>query len=110
MQSGETRRSGGRGATAQTTSWPPSPLDALRDRGDHARNRYRECSPPAVLTRHIACLWTRSVEEGTTPATTRIVPDGCVDVVWLSDATLMVAGPDTGPVISHLPPGATVIG
>jgi AraC-like DNA-binding protein len=37
-----------------------------------------------------AVVWTRTA----TDAEHRVVPDGCMDVVW-SDGTLMVAGPDT---------------
>ncbi|MQA09550.1 MAG: helix-turn-helix domain-containing protein [Pseudonocardiaceae bacterium] len=54
-------------------------------------NRYRELRPPrsaGVLT----CVWSRSVALDA-PAY-RVVPDGCVDVIFSGDA-LLVAGPDT---------------
>lgn len=39
----------------------------------------------------------------------RVLPDGCVDVVW-NGVSLRVAGPDTGPVLEALPAGAPVSG
>ncbi|QWZ10393.1 helix-turn-helix domain-containing protein [Nocardioides panacis] len=43
----------------------------------------------------VACLWQHDAVEG---AGTRVVPDACVDLLWLGDR-LFVAGPDTGPVV-----------
>ena len=38
-----------------------------------------------------AMLWT-APSDGTE---SRILPDGCMDLIWVDDGTLMVAGPDT---------------
>jgi AraC-like DNA-binding protein len=66
---------------------------------------YREFRPPAGLRRVIACVWQSDVlVEGVQ----RVVPDGCVDLVWLGDR-LIVAGADTGPVVWE-PVGAPVCG
>jgi methylphosphotriester-DNA--protein-cysteine methyltransferase len=35
----------------------------------------------------------------------RVVPDGCVDLIWLAERELVIAGADTGPRIVHLPAG-----
>jgi AraC-like DNA-binding protein len=40
----------------------------------------------------------------------RIVPDACVDVVWIEGTRLSVAGPATGPVLSEVPAGAVAVG
>jgi AraC-like DNA-binding protein len=64
---------------------------------------YRELAPPPALAAYVACLWTRSGP----PA--RILPDGCVDVVW-TGAELIVAGPATRAVLPTLPPGEPKIG
>jgi AraC-like DNA-binding protein len=56
---------------------------------------YRELRPPCGLESVVACLWQHDVVEG---AGARVVPDGCVDLLWLGDH-LLVAGPDTGPVV-----------
>jgi len=63
----------------------------------------------AALDRHVACVWVQQVGPGTAPLVHRIVPDGCVDIVWLS-GRLHVAGPDTGPVLAALDPGSRVVG
>src|SRR5437867_7424682 len=67
------------------------------------RGRYRELAAPPPLAAHVACLWTRS----DTPR--RILPDGCVDVVW-TGAELIVAGPATRAVLPTLPQGEPKVG
>jgi AraC-like DNA-binding protein len=39
----------------------------------------------------------------------RILPDGCIDLVWRG-GRLLIAGPDTGAWISSVPPGGIVVG
>jgi AraC-like DNA-binding protein len=66
---------------------------------------YREFAPDEALSDLVACTWER--EAGGRP--TRVLPDGCVDLVWRS-GELVVAGPDTGPVRSPARAGEHVIG
>jgi len=40
----------------------------------------------------------------------RIVPDGCIDVVWRADAGLLVEGPATEAMVVDLLPGSLVVG
>ena len=40
----------------------------------------------------------------------RVLPDGCMDIIWASDGTLLVAGPDTTASVTNGFPGATVTG
>jgi AraC-like DNA-binding protein len=49
---------------------------------------YREHAPPPDLAPLLACTWTSVARGG------RILPDGCVDVVW-DGADLVIAGPAT---------------
>ena len=54
---------------------------------------YREHRPPPALAPVTACLWE------STPAQDhlqRVLPDGCVDLIWLADRQLVIAGADTG--------------
>ena len=39
----------------------------------------------------------------------QIVPDGCIDIVW-TGVRLLVAGPDTKPIVERFAPGTTIIG
>ena len=61
---------------------------------------YREDAPPPDLAPLLACTWTSVAKGG------RILPDGCVDVVW-DGRDLVVAGPATVPLES--PPLGTVV-
>lgn len=69
---------------------------------------YREYEPADELTHLVACTWEREGPIGS-PATTRVVPDGCVDLVWRS-GELLIAGPDRGPFRSPVPADETVVG
>ncbi len=61
---------------------------------------YRELRPDG-LPSGVACLWER-MGAG---AEQLIVPDGCVDLIWLAERELVVAGPDTGPRAAWLADG-----
>jgi AraC-like DNA-binding protein len=56
---------------------------------------YREYRPPAGLEPVVACVWESDV---LVDGTQRVIPDGCVDLVWVGDGVLVV-GADTGPVV-----------
>ena len=73
------------------------------------RSDYRERAAVDALRRHVACVWTQRIEPGQRPMIHRIVPDGCIDIVWL-DGFLHVAGPDTGPVLAPISAGSLVVG
>lgn len=66
---------------------------------------YREYRPPAGLEPVVACVWESDV---LIDGTQRVIPDGCVDLVWLGDQ-LVVVGADTGPVMWE-PVGAVACG
>ncbi|RFU39217.1 hypothetical protein DZF91_23580, partial [Actinomadura logoneensis] len=70
---------------------------------------YREGAAPAGSG--LACSWWQSVPEETGGYVQRVVPDGCVDLIWWSRSSeIMVAGPDTGPVPVPLGPGESLVG
>jgi hypothetical protein len=71
---------------------------------------YRELRPPRALATHVACFWTRSTGELSTEDPPRVLPDGCIDVVWIGDTAPRVAGPATRGVIPTLPPRSTIVG
>ncbi|WP_280421093.1 AraC family transcriptional regulator [Nocardia carnea] len=55
---------------------------------------YREYRPPAGLEPVVACVWESDV---LVAGTQRVIPDGCVDLVWLGRRVLVV-GADTEPM------------
>lgn len=55
---------------------------------------YHERAPHPALRPFVVCTWS----DFSGPATGAVLPDGCIDVVWAGD-DVVVAGPDTGPVL-----------
>ena len=62
---------------------------------------YREYEPPVGVASLAACLWEQPAEE----CVQRVVPDGCVDVIWLAERELVIAGADTRARTVTLPAG-----
>jgi AraC-like DNA-binding protein len=70
---------------------------------------YREWAPPKAVSGALACVWVQVVPpEGAEP--TLVLPDACADLIWQRDQGAFVAGPDTGPVPTPLPPGSILVG
>lgn len=61
---------------------------------------YREYEPPVGVASVAACVWEQEPAEN---CEQRVVPDGCVDVIWLGERELVIAGADTGPRTFTLP-------
>lgn len=68
---------------------------------------YHEHPPPAGLERVVACLWEQRTPERRRQ---RVIPDGCVDLIWVAAGELVFAGADTGPRVADLPAGTQVSG
>lgn len=68
---------------------------------------YREYSPPTDLVGVVSCVWEQIPAE---PHSQHVVPDGCLDLIWLSDRELVVAGADTAPRLADLPPDVCTSG
>lgn len=69
---------------------------------------YRETGAVPPLSGHFQCAWTNVIHRDTV-GRIAIVPDGCVDLVWMDDR-IVVAGPDLSAAYPALRPGMTVIG
>jgi AraC-like DNA-binding protein len=70
---------------------------------------YRELAPPMALRSVLDCLWVRVVPANGAPPV-RVLPDACSDLIWRSGEGALVAGPDTGPVVGPVAPGAVTVG
>jgi len=72
---------------------------------------YRELKPSATLLDDVACVWfddrLRPVGDSRQQL---VVPDGCIDIVWVRGRPPGVAGPATLPVLANLPVDALVLG
>jgi len=67
----------------------------------------REHRPPTVLTGWLDCVWERS---GGLDAPARILPDGCIDVVFSPGTGLRLVGANTVAFVSDVAPGERVLG
>jgi AraC-like DNA-binding protein len=70
---------------------------------------YREFPVDDALARWAECLWVR-VGTGQPDGFARIVPDGCMDLLWSERAGLTAIGPNTTAFEAPLEAGAAVVG
>jgi AraC-like DNA-binding protein len=70
---------------------------------------YRELAPSPALHPAVLCRWSRRVPETAKSASSLILPDGCVDLIW-RDGDLALAGLDRTARPSRLTPGETILG
>jgi AraC-like DNA-binding protein len=54
---------------------------------------YREFAPPPHLRDFVVCYWRR--ETGARTVSRRVLPDGCIDVIWVANRAPFVTGPMT---------------
>lgn len=67
---------------------------------------YREYDPPPALAPWLECMW----ERVGTGQPVRVLPDGCIDVVWTEGIGAQVAGPNTVAFMAAPPAQAQVVG
>lgn len=70
---------------------------------------YRELPAPPALGLWAECVWEHDGEESS-GATARVVPDGCMDLVWSERRGLLVAGPNTTAFVAASAPGTVWLG
>jgi hypothetical protein len=71
---------------------------------------YREYAPPRSLADHFLCFWTQSITGDRGEYALRVLPDGCIDIVFINDEAPLVIGPWVKPFVSRLPVGTRIIG
>ena len=71
---------------------------------------YREFRPPPQLADRLVCLWSSKAMGPKPIHQQHVLPDGCVDIVWVGDRQPTVAGPATRHVSVALPVGADIVG
>lgn len=74
------------------------------------RTSYREIPPPPALSSRLVCLWASKAEGPDSLHEQQVLPDGCVDIVWVGDAEPIVAGPATRHTRVVLPVGVDIVG
>ncbi len=68
---------------------------------------YREHPPSPALAPWLACTWERRDGGG---APVRVLPDGCIDIIWTEGSGAFVAGPNTTAFLVALPARTHVAG
>ena len=67
---------------------------------------YREHRVNGGLERWVECAWTREGPDGHE----RIVPDGCMDLLWSDGGGLIAVGPNTTAFLAPVSNGGSVVG
>ena len=70
---------------------------------------YREYPAPLSLAGHLLCFWTQSITSGGVYRH-RVLPDACLDLVFINDELPVVVGPWTSAFTADLPAGAKIVG
>ena len=70
---------------------------------------YQEAPPARELAGLVQCVWSRRVGEVESNREVRVVPDGCMDLLWMQ-GELRVAGPDTTAWVNRMPAGMEIFG
>jgi AraC-like DNA-binding protein len=73
-------------------------------------SEYREYPAPIHLRTHLMCLWTQSIPQAGDPYAHRVMPDGCIDIVFINDEYPAVVGPYIETFIAALQPGTRIVG
>jgi AraC-like DNA-binding protein len=71
---------------------------------------YRERRPAVALKRHFVCLWSQAIGKGRADYPQRVLPDGCIDILWTGESAPVIVGPATRMFVARLAPGSLVIG
>jgi len=74
-----------------------------------ASSEYREYAPPPALADHLLCFWTQSIT-GCGDYAQRVLPDGCIDIIFINDEAPVVIGPWSKPFIAQLPVDTKIVG
>ena len=85
----------------------------MRDGGDGGHGGYRELAPAPALRHHVACYWERWGAIDHPGDVHRVLPDGCMDVLFsLGEhaAAPTVVGTMTRAILAGREEGATMIG
>jgi AraC-like DNA-binding protein len=74
-----------------------------------AASVYREYAPPPALADRVLCFWTQSIT-GYGEYAQRVLPDGCIDIVFINDEAPVLVGPWVKPFIAPFPAATNILG
>src|SRR6516162_7166285 len=83
---------------------------SLEGQPPKTHSEYREFIVPARLAAHFLCFWTQTIIGSRGVYEHRVLPDACVDIVFINDEPPMVFGPWTVPFVARLTVGTSITG
>jgi len=89
---------------------------SLKDeRGRHfyvedAVSTYREFAPPSPLKEHVLCIWTQTIATSRGSYSHLVLPDACVDIVFINNDAPVIVGPWTEAFVANLAAGSSIVG
>jgi len=75
----------------------------------HVFSEYQEFPVPASLANHFLCFG-EQVIVGFGEYAHGVLPDACMDIVFINDAPPIVVGPWTDPFVVRFPAGTKIVG
>jgi AraC-like DNA-binding protein len=75
-----------------------------------SESHYREFAVPFPLRTHLLCTWTQFIEGTHKSYAHRVLPDGCIDIVFIDNAPPVVVGPWIGAFTALFTPGTKIVG
>jgi AraC-like DNA-binding protein len=75
-----------------------------------ARSEYREFPPPLPLSDYFLCFWTQTISETSGQYAQQVLPDGCVDIVFVNQEAPVAVGPWTNPFAVSFSAGTRILG
>jgi len=89
-----------------------SVLDASRIRLDIEvpLSDYREFPAPSALKESVLCFWAQTISKSHAGYSHRVLPDACIDIVFINNNPPAVIGPWTQSFLAELAGGTTIVG
>jgi AraC-like DNA-binding protein len=82
----------------------------LDDQPAKPSSEYREFLPPAPLAAHFLGFWSQTITGSAGTYEHRVLPDGCIDIVFIDDEPPTVVGPWTVSFVARLAVGTSITG
>jgi AraC-like DNA-binding protein len=73
-------------------------------------SEYREFPAPAALADRFLCFWTQTIVGSSGVYEHRVLPDACIDIVFVNDAEPVVVGPWDVAFVARLAAGTSITG
>lgn len=83
---------------------------SLDDQPAKPHSEYTEFHAPAPLAAHFLCFWSQTIVGLQGTYEHRVLPDGCIDIIFVNDEPPMVVGPWTVSFVARLAVGTSITG